>query len=314
MKKLIPVLIALAMFSAACGGGAKAEPTAVALATAMPTATAISLNPTEAPSNKVPDPGEERTSSVDGMIQVYVPDGSFRMGGLDAKAEGDEKPDHQVSMSGFWMDKVEVTNAMYMLCVQAGACEPPDEFKSDTQDQYFNTDEYADYPVVYVTWVDADAYCTWAGRRLPTEAEWEYAARGTDFRTFPWGDERADTSRANFNRKFGDTTRVGSFPAGASPFGILDMAGNVWEWVSDYYDADYYSLTVGANPTGPLTPRNVHQPRRVIRGGSYMDVEADIRVSNRGYALGSNPDADLDSAEYHGESSSRIGFRCVSDN
>jgi len=316
MKKLFPILMVLVIVSTACQlGSSGAEPTPIPIATAFPTPTAVPLNPTAAPANQATEAGSERISPVDGMVQVFVPEGSFRMGGLDVKAENDEKPDHQVSMHGFWIDKLEVTNAMYMLCVQAGACEPPDHFKSETREKYFNTTDFADYPVVYVTWGDADAYCQWAGKRLPTEAEWEYAARGTDFRTFPWGDERPDTSRANFNRKVRDVTRVGSFPAGASPYGVLDMAGNVWEWVSDFYDPNYYSMATGANPTGPLTALGVHTQRRVIRGGSYQDVEVDIRVSNRGYASGPNPDAaDMDSAEYHGESSPKIGFRCAADN
>ena len=313
MKKLFPILMALMVISAACGAGANAEPTPIPIATAFPTAV-VEMNATAAPADQDTAAGTERVSPVDGMVQIFVPAGSFRMGALDANANPDEQPDHAVSMNAFWFDKLEVTNAMFFACVQAGACEPPDEFRSDSREKYFNTEEFADFPVVYVTWVNADAYCAWAGKRLPTEAEWERAARGDDFRIFPWGDERADTSYANFNRKFNDTTRVGSFPAGISPYGALDMAGNVWEWVSDYYNPGYYSISLGANPTGPNAPRVVSTQQRVIRGGSFQDVENDLRVANRGYASGSNLDADLDSAEYHGESSQKIGFRCASSN
>jgi formylglycine-generating enzyme required for sulfatase activity len=313
MKKIIPVLFALVIVTSACGIGGNAEPTPIPIATAFPTAE-VEMNATAKPANQNTDAGSERISPVDGMVQVFVPAGSFRMGAMDANSSPDELPDHAISLDAFWIDKLEVTNAMYFACVQAGACEPPDEFNSESREKYFNTDEFADYPVVYVTWEDANAYCAWAGKRLPTEAEWERAARGDDFRIFPWGDDRATTSFANFNRKVGDTTRVGSFPAGAGPFGTLDQAGNVWEWVSDFYDPNYYGLSVGANPTGPLSALNVHTQQRVTRGGSFQDVENDIRLANRGYASGSNLDANLDSAEYHGESSSKIGFRCAASN
>ena len=317
MKKLFPVLMLLMLFLGACGGaaGQNAEPTSIPIAAALPTATPVPLNPTAEPVEAgSTEAGAERVSPVDGMVQIFIPDGSFRMGGMDVNAETDEKPDHMVTMSAFWLDKLEVTNAMYMLCVQQGACEPPDFFRSEKHEKYFNTEEYADYPVIYVSWGDADNYCTWAGKRLPTEAEWEYAARGTDFRAFPWGDERPDTSRANFDHKLNDVARVGSFPAGASAFGVLDMAGNVWEWVGDFYDSNYYSLAIAANPSGPMAAMGYNEQRRSIRGGSYQDVEKDIRLSNRGYASGPNPEADMDTPEYNGESSPKIGFRCASDN
>jgi len=174
--------------------------------------------------------------------------------------------------------------------------------------------EFADFPVVYVTWGNANEYCEWAGKRLPTEAEWERAARGDDFRTFPWGDERPRDTQANFNNRVGDLTRVGSFPAGASPYGILDMSGNVWEWVFDFYDAKYYESAVEVDPKGPDAAVG-NGERRSIRGGSYLEVENDIRLSNRGYASGPDLLASvIDSVEYTGESSSRIGFRCASDN
>ena len=313
MKKLFLVLVVLAISLTACGGSNDAEPTPIPIDTAIPTVE-VAVNPTAEVADQDTEAGTERTSPVDGMVQVFVPAGSFRMGALDANAAPDETPDHQVTMSAFWMDKLEVTNAMYMLCVQAGACEPPTTFASEKHDTYFNTDEFADFPVVNVTWGYAVDYCTWAGKRLPTEAEWERAARGDDFRNFPWGDERPGSTQANFNYLIRDVTRVGSFPAGASPYGVLDMSGNVWEWVSDFYDANYYGSSVASNPTGPLAAVGAGH-RHVIRGGSYQDVEKDIRVASRGFASGPNPDAaDMESVEYTGEASSKIGFRCVSEN
>ena len=312
MKKLIPILLAVALISTACQlGGGPAEPTAIALPTAGPTSTPVPLNPTAEPSSREVEAGSERVGGADGMIQVFIPEGPFQMGGLDPNAATDEKPVRRVTMQGFWMDKIEVTNSMYALCVQGGACNLPQAFKSETRNSYFNNPEFSDYPVIYVGWGDAATYCEWAGRRLPTEAEWERAARGDDFRTYPWGDDRVDSSRANINYFIGDTTRVGSFPAGASAFGLLDMAGNVGEWVNDYYDATYYSASINSNPPGPTSRTNFFN--RVIRGGSFQDAEAYVRVSKRASVLGPNFNADLDSREYIGETSPKIGFRCASD-
>jgi len=251
----------------------------------------------------------ERTSPIDGMPQVYVPAGTVRMGGLDVHADDrDELPAHTVSLDAFWIDKLEVTNAMYMLCVQAGACTPPEDWASDKRPFYFNNEEYKDYPVVHVTWDQASTYCAWTKRRLPTEAEWERAARGDDFRNYPWGDEPVSEKYANFNRLVGGTSRVGSYAAGASPFGALDMAGNVWEWVSDLYGIEYYSISPEYNPTGPVSNTT---NLRVIRGGSFQDEWVDLRVSKRGSALGPDPDARYDAPNREGEHSSKIGFRCV---
>lgn len=251
----------------------------------------------------------ERTSPADGMPQVYVPAGTVRMGGLDVHADDrDELPAHTVSLEAFWIDKLEVTNAMYMLCVQARACTPPEDWASDSRPSYFNNEEYKDYPVVHVTWVQAVTYCTWAERRLPTEAEWERAARGDDFRNYPWGDEPPSEKYANFNRLVGETSRVGSYATGASPFGALDMAGNVWEWVSDLYGIEYYSVSPKHNPTGPESNTT---NLRVIRSGSFQDEWIDLRVSKRGSALGPDPDARYDDPDRAGEHSSKIGFRCV---
>jgi formylglycine-generating enzyme required for sulfatase activity len=308
MKKLFPILMALVLFLSACQLGGQAEPTAIPLPTAFPTNTP-SVN---APADAGGSAGSERASSVDGMPQVFVPDGTFRMGALDNDAQKDEQPAHAVTLKGFWIDKLEVTNAMYLLCATSGACEPPQYFKSDTRESYFNNAEFNDFPVVYVTWAQADAYCKWTGRRLPTEAEWERAARGDDFRTYPWGDERPDSSRGNFNYFVGDTTRVGNFPAGASPFGVLDLAGNVAEWVKDYYDSDYYAQGVTMNPPGPGERSQYFN--RVVRGGSYQDAFVDVRLANRASVQGSNLDEkDIYSKEYLGEVSPKIGFRCASD-
>lgn len=245
------------------------------------------------------------------MPQVYVPAGVFRMGGLDVLRQNDEVPDHVVSLDGFWIDKLEVTNAMYTLCILDGACNPPRSWSSDRRTAYFNTIEYKDYPVVHVTWTDAQAYCAWAGRRLPTEAEWEHAARGDDLRTYPWGDEPPSEIYANFNRLVGDTSRVGSYAAGASPYGALDMAGNVWEWVSDLYAIHYYEISPEDNPTGPDDSSGIRL--RAIRGGSFQDEWINIRLSKRGSELGPDPDAPYGSPAIEGQASAKIGFRCVID-
>jgi serine/threonine-protein kinase len=243
------------------------------------------------------------------MPQVYVPAGTVRMGGLDVYAVGsDELPAHTVSLDAFWIDQLEVTNAMYMLCVQAGACSPPMNWSSGKRFSYFNNEEFKDYPVVHVTWEQANVYCAWAGRRLPSEAEWERAARGDDSRNFPWGDEPPSEIYANFNRFVDDTSRAGSYPAGASPFGALDMVGNVWEWVADYYGIGYYSRSPEHNPAGPETSGT---NRRVLRGGSFQDGWVNLRVSKRGSALGPIPNAPFDAPDRAGEHSSKIGFRCA---
>ncbi len=311
MKKLFPILLAVALLGTACQLGGQAQPTAIVLPTSAPTLTPVPLNPTAEVAGGNVQAGSERVSPGDGMIQVYIPQGSFQMGGLDNRADADEKPVHKVDMKGYWIDKVEVTNAMFLLCVQAGVCSPPQNIASESRPSYFNNPEFNDYPVINVTWDSARQYCQWAGRRLPTEAEWEYAARGSTINTFPWGEDKPDATRANFNYMVGDTSRVGNYSAGASPFGVLDMAGNVFEWVSDFYDAGYYASGAANNPTGPLARSSYFN--RVVRGGSFADAEAEIRVSNRASVLGPNFQAELGSSAYLGEFSSRIGFRCASD-
>jgi formylglycine-generating enzyme required for sulfatase activity len=270
--------------------------------------------PTVAPTlaaSPTADPVTQKASPVDGMPQVYIPAGTFRMGGMDVRRAPNEIPDHDVTLDAFWMDQLEVTNAMYGLCVSAGACTLPQNLRSQRRPDYFVNPEFKDYPVIYVTWGQAKTYCEWAGRRLPTEAEWERAGRGDDFRTFPWGEDKADGRLANFNMLVGDTSRVGTYPAGASPFGVLDMAGNVAEWVNDLYSFDYSALLGNTfNPTGPQSSSIVN---RVVRGGSLGDAEINIRVSKRSSVRGSVLSAPTDSTAYLGDFSPRIGFRCAMD-
>ena len=227
------------------------------------------------------------TNTVDGARYVYVPAGPFDMG-LD---EGgfDEKPRHEVELDAFWIMQTEVTNEQYEKCVIADVCSPP--FHPDWgSDEFWAA--YDLHPVTHVTWEQASTYAQWAGGRLPTEAEWEKAARGIDGRRYPWGNTTPAAQRLNFDNDVGDTQPVGSYPAGAGPYGTLDMAGNVWEWVADWYAEDYYATSPRENPTGPADGE-----RRVLRGGAYnsdlyyvgayyrngaaMTEQSDLRLSRR---------------------------------
>ena len=226
---------------------------------------------------------------------VYAPAGEFHMGSVGEAV--DEQPLHSVALDGFWIDQTEVTNAQYGRCAEAGVCAPPAKSNSDTHDAYYGNSAYDDYPVMYVSWHQASAYCAWAGARLPTEAEWEYAARGGDGSTHPWGDSAPDCTRANYGGKDGkcvkDTISVGSYPAGASWCGALDMAGNVWEWVADWYQGDYYASSPPSNPPGPDGGKY-----KVARGGSWLNHWHSIHVANRNiYFPGIQDDV--------------LGFRCA---
>jgi formylglycine-generating enzyme required for sulfatase activity len=251
------------------------------------------LLPTEPP---VIGLGSTITRPADGGVMVYVPAGEFTMGSNLGTIR--EVPVHTVFLDAYWIDQVEVTNALYESCVQAGACQPPNNLSSQTQPAYFGNSQFAEYPVVYVTWNDAQAYCTWAGARLPTEAEWEKAARGTDERTYPWGNDLPNCSLANTwlsngSACVGDTNRVGSYPAGAGPYGALDLAGNVLEWVADLYGEAYYASSPATNPAGPDTGEG-----RGVRGGSWVTDDAVARSTHR---ISFAPDYRLN----------YLGFRCA---
>ena len=237
---------------------------------------------------------------------VLVPAGQFEMGGdsdvglLECQKlaiEGgcprswfeDEEPIQTVTLSDYYIDQFEVTNAEYNACVRAEACALPSSASSATHISYFANSQYEDYPVIYVSWHAAAKYCTWRGGRLPTEAEWEKAERGTDERVYPWGisfdgslvnfcELNCDRTWANRTEDDGqaDTAPVGSYPQGASPYGIYDMAGNVTEWVADWYAVEYYSQSPDVNPAGPSDGEH-----RVHRGGSWRQEGHFARTAKR---------------------------------
>jgi serine/threonine-protein kinase len=184
-------------------------------------------------------------------------------------------------------------NAMYLKCDEENVCDPPRASSSRTRPSYYGNHEFDEYPVIHVSWVDAKSYCEWAGRRLPTEAEWEKAARGTDGRIYPWGNDAPTINLANFGGLLGDTTSVTDYVEGASPYRSLNMAGNVWEWVADFYELSYYGKSRASNPPGPLAGEN-----RVMRGGSWTDYASTVKSTHR---YGNYP---LDTSSF-------IGFRCA---
>ena len=186
---------------------------------------------------------------LDPVPMVTIPAGEFLMGNPEGVGRADEWPQRSVYLDAFTIDQVEVTNERYMAFVRTtGHSNPPNPYGTGP---LVSINGIEQLPVVQTTWYDAKAYCSWAKKRLPTEAEWEKAARGTDGRKFPWGNEPATSKRANFDREWEDERTlnpVGSLPDGDSPYGVKDMAGNAREWVSDWYDADYYQHAPDRNP------------------------------------------------------------------
>lgn len=252
------------------------------------------------------DLGEPGAPQVDSYAMVYIPPGEFLMG-VPVKGstfeKSDEKPQHSVYLDGFYIHQTEVTNAMFVQFLnemgnlsQGGVTwldADSERVRIHLEGEIWLADPgYEFHPAVEVTWFGADSYCTWSGNRLPSEAEWEKAARSTDGRFYPWG-EKIDCGMANYQGCAGDTSPVGSYPDGASPYGVFDMSGNAWEWVADWYGEDYYSATPFPNPSGP--PDGYF---RVLRSGSCFSPGAYMRTTYR------EKMSPADSGYYN-------GFRCA---
>lgn len=220
---------------------------------------------------------------------ALVPAGQFIMG--SATGDADEQPVHRVHVDDFLMDKYQVSVKQYARFLDATSLKTPPDWST------MNKPQHHDRPVVNVDWADAHAYCQWAHKRLPTEAEWEKAARGTDGRIYPWGNEQPTRVYTNSGKETWSNhwvlSTVGAYEDGKSPYGIYDMAGNAWEWVSDWYDPDYYKASPSKNPTGP--PKGEY---KVIRGGSWGSGPKDLRTTNR----------ETHSPSYRGFGT---GFRCA---
>ncbi len=227
-----------------------------------------------------PGVGSTKINPKDGAEVVYVPPGEFTMGSGDddSMAYDREKPQHKVYLDAFWIYKNEVTNAQYKKCVEAGACTSPQDTK------YYDDPAYADHPVVYVDWYQAKAYSEWAEGRLPTEAEWEKAARGTGSRIYPWGNEWGASKLNSAEGGPGHTTEVSSYLDGASSYGCLDMAGNVWEWTGSLWGKDWdspdYKYPYAADD-GRENLEAGDDVLRVLRGGSWYDDRKRVRCAFR---------------------------------
>ena len=247
-----------------------------------------------------PSPRQLPQESIgkDGAPMRLVPAGEFMMGSNDGL--DNEKPPHRVYVDAFYMDKFEATTSRYKRFLEGADLKEPEYWETRGILSSPTWEEYGDRPVVGVTWHDADAYCRHYGKRLPTEAEWEKAARGTDERKYPWGNQEPSRSRANYDEKrawegYRTLSASGSHQSGKSPYGIHDMAGNVWEWVADWYDDGYYKNSPNRNPKGPSSGDS-----KVLRGGSWGNHPDNLRSADRG---------GVDPTSVH----NAFGFRCLQD-
>ena len=283
--------LVLALLLGACGGTTPAAAPTPSLpaptdepAPTVEAPTAVP-SPTLVPVNLAGPAAGAEMAWTDGSVLVYVPAGQFTMGSGQPDA-----PQRTVNLNDYWIYKTEVTNSMYAFCVTVGACAPPvQEVGADVYDN----PAFANYPVVGVTWDMAANYCTWVGGSLPTEAQWEKAARGSQGSQYPWGNSEANCDVGNFAGCVGGITNVTRYADSASAYGALDMAGNVFEWVNDFYAEDYYNNAPADNPVGPETGEV-----RVVRSSGYeSDVTQAASAVRRPAGAG-----------YHGAD---LGFRCV---
>jgi formylglycine-generating enzyme required for sulfatase activity len=290
----------------------KADPTQPSLPS-ISAPTALPPVPTEAPptpfipSTNTPPTTRIMVSDIDKMVLVAISAGEFKMGSSradDPVAFDEEVPPHIVYLDEYWIDRTEVSNAQYAKCVSEGACTKPANNSSSTRTSYYDDSQYIDYPVIYVSWSQAAAYCDWAGRRLPTEAEWEKAARGPEGRIYPWGNTfdgtllnycdrncRNSWKDDRFDDGYADTSPVGEYLDGKSMYEVLDLSGNVYEWVEDWFSP--YSPDPLENPTSPPFGQE-----KIIRGGSWGDDLLHVRSAIRSHL---NGDSWMDF----------IGFRCA---
>ena len=250
-----------------------------------------------------PNPSSDYPDTL-GVPMVLVPPGDFTMG--SERGNANEKPVHKVTLDAFFIDKYEVTNIQYKRCVDIGVCQSPEHAYSYAIVNYYDNPKFDNYPVLYVDWNQAQTFCKWRGARLPTEAEWEKTARGTDGRIYPWGDEfngsnlnfcdadcRFEWANKSYKDGYLDTAPVGTFTAGVSPYGAYDMAGNVSEWVADWYSSTYYETSPLSNPLGPDGGVS-----HVLRGGSWINTLLLVRTTYRG-------------VDPNFSSGNTYGFRCA---
>ena len=252
-------------------------------------------------SSTTSDTGFDTPHNTDGAELTFIPGATFQMGSpaTDTLADEDELPQHQVTVDEFYIYTYEVTNQMYSVCVDSGSCLEP-RMLEDGPTSHYGDAEFADNPVVGVDWVMARDYCSWAGSRLATEAEWELASRGPDSLLYPWGEEEPTCDYVNMKGCLvpPDTQQVGYYLMGNSPDEVWDMSGNVWEWVHDWYADDYYSKSPADNPIGPLEPQDPDKPLRGIRGGGLNSTPDKMRSATR---MGLNPYRTF----------TDVGIRCV---
>jgi len=255
---------------------------------------------------------KQENSEIEGVAEmVLIPEGEFTFGAPQGTSTGvaenevgikQSEGTNKVTVSSFYIDKFEVTNAQYQLCQASNVCTAPHSVTSVMYQDYYENPNYAGFPVIWVTWNQASTYCQWAGKTLPTEAQWEKAARGTEMKTYPWGDtdpaDNVEATVANYSALFGDVTNVYWGDDGVSQYGVYNMAGNVAEWVLDWHGIDsYYKVRTDIleDPSGPAeSPDN----EKVIRGGSWVSLMKEITTYSR--------DKAFPNYRYY-----NLGFRCV---